>query len=88
MKKKHVVVFVFGEAAVDAYEDGGFKEMRKVVEDGNGSIIKREFDTEAEVRAYQQGLEDMNGWQNCTILDDDDVKRHPKIIDRLNDGKY
>ena len=87
MSKKHIIVFVFGEEAASVYEDYGFDKMRKVVEDGDGCIVKREFDTEAEVRAYQQGIEDMDGWQGCTILGDDDVKRHPKIIDRLNAGE-
>lgn len=84
-KNKHIVVFVFGEEATDAYLDGGVNGLRKVIEGGDGRVVKREFDTEAEVRAYQQGVEDMDGWLACTIVDDDDIKAHPRIINNLSE---
>lgn len=78
-KKEFVVVFVFGELAVDAYNTD-FKTFRRCIKNGDGSLIKRVFNTEDEVRAYQQGVEDMDGWSACQIVADEDVERNSDFV--------
>ena len=74
------VVMVFGESAADAYLDGGFAAMKKVIDDGDGQLLQRRFYTKEEREAYLQGLEDQVGWEGSTPLDNTDIYKHYKAI--------
>ena len=58
--------------------------MRKVLEDGDGTLVVREFDTKAEADAYRQGVEDMDGWWASCFICDEDMTAHPRIISKLS----
>ena len=74
------VVMVFGETATDAYDDCGFAAMKRVVNDGNGALVHRQFYTDAERKAYLQGCEDQLGWENSVPLETLDTYKHYKAI--------
>lgn len=80
MSKKFVVVVIFGEQAAKTYCEEGLNAAKDCILNGDGTVMKREFDTEAERNAYMEGCRDADGWWSNTIIDDDDVKKHPNII--------
>lgn len=84
-RKNKIKVFVArGFELVNAYYDGDFKVLREVIEDCDyGSLVCREFDTEAERDAYCTGLEDAEGHMACAVMEDEYVKKHPRIIKKL-----
>lgn len=81
MIEKYVV---FGYYAVNAAEDGEWKELAEIIDDTPNSIAKRVFETEAELHAYLCGLEDADGWDATYPLDKDEVKKLSKRV-RLED---
>ena len=84
MNKKHIVACVFGEEASDAYCDYGLDAMRKVLGNGDGRLVVREFGTEAEADAYRRGVEDMDGWLASCFICEEDITAHPRIISKLS----
>lgn len=82
-KQKYVVVVVYGENAARSYMDGGFEGMRLSITGGEGRLVKREFNTEEERKAYIQGVDDADGWWGSAVMDAEDVKKHPRIINSL-----
>lgn len=83
-KKKKIKVFVVrGFDFVNVYLDGDFKSFRKLIEDYDCGVICREFDTEEERQAYLQGVYDAEGYMECAVVNDEDVKKHPRILKKL-----
>lgn len=82
-KNEFSVVVVFGECAAQAYEEKGFTAMRSVLKNGDGMLVRKDFNTKAEVEAYIEGLEDSRGWEEFCVLDKEDVAWHPRLIKRL-----
>lgn len=81
--EKIVMYFAVGDAAI-AYEQDGFDAMIEEIEDYNGSVERIEFNSEQERKAFCDGLEFAE--DNCCkfwFIDDDDVKAHKDIVDRL-----
>lgn len=60
---------LFGEDACAAFECGEFDEYKKT--EGYG-YEERQFNTEAERDAYLLGLYDMEGWNRCHVLNDNE----------------
>lgn len=83
MSKKYVTVVIFGETAAKTYCDEGLQAAKDLVLNGDGKVIKKEFDSEAERNAYMEGCRDSAGWWDNCIVEDDDVKKHPKIINSM-----
>lgn len=83
MKKKYKVVVIFGENAATSYFEGGLYAAKDCILNGDGMIIKKEFDTEAERNAYIEGCKDNDGWCGYSIVDDNDVKKHPRLINSM-----
>jgi hypothetical protein len=78
----HDIVMVFGDSAADAYLCESFEAMTKIVDDGDGLIIKRHFNTCGERHAYLLGVNDGNGWDGSTYLYPADVYKHAKAINK------
>ena len=76
------VVMIFGSAATDAYCEG-FKELKSVLDNGDGCLVHRTFHTEDERRAYLLGLEDQNGWEESEVMDAPFYYQHQKAISSL-----
>lgn len=74
-KKKFKAVVVFGEDAAKAYANGDMKHMYGLIRNCDGSLLQREFDTEAERKAYIMGIDDMDGWFGAAVLSEDDAKK-------------
>ena len=70
--EKFKVTVIFGEYAARAYGNGGVKEMIEHMDEGQ--LMVREFDTEAERRAYIMGVDDSDGWLGAAVLSDKDAK--------------
>lgn len=83
MAKKEIVIIVFGEEAVDAYYDCGLKGLQAAIENGDGRVVKREFNTKEEADAYLLGIDDMDGWLAYETIEEDDINNHQKIINKL-----
>jgi hypothetical protein len=79
----HDAVMVFGESAADAYLCEGFAAMKRVIENGDGQLLVRRFNTNDERCAYLQGLEDQVGWGGSTPLFPADVYKHYKAIEKM-----
>lgn len=76
-KLNNSINVLFGEGAVDAFENEEYDDVLD-----NGTIIKREFNTDGERKAYIQGLNDMAGNEEYVILSDDDIK----LIEKQEEG--
>jgi hypothetical protein len=74
-KRKFKAVVVFGETAANAYGWEDMKKMCSLVRGGEGSLSVREFDTEAERRAYILGIDDADGWLGAAVLSDKDARK-------------
>ena len=74
---------VFGSSATDAYLEEGVKAMKKVLNNGDGQLLRREFKTTAERNAYMLGLEDMNGWEDWADISAGDLEKHKDIFSKL-----
>lgn len=62
----HEVSLVFGEEDTRAYEEGHL---------GDINIQTKSFDTEAEMRAYLEGVEETVGWMAYSVVHKDDIAR-------------
>lgn len=65
---KYEVRVIYGRPMVRAYENGKRIDVNNWADDG--MFVVREFDTEAEVKAYFKGMDDMDGWLECYTLED------------------
>lgn len=81
MANKFSVVVIFGEGAAKGYMYDGLKGLQERISEG--ALIKRQFDTQAEMDAYIKGIDDADGWLGSAIIDDEDIKKHPRIIKKL-----
>jgi hypothetical protein len=80
------IIYIAINGAAEAYEQDGFDAMRKEIEEWNGSLLKREFNSEEERIAFCDGLEFASECCNqFYVLNDDDVKRHPRIIKQIEE---
>lgn len=66
MAKKFIVKVVFGESAVDAFQNNPRITYEKLNE--LGGVTKVRFDTEEERDAYIRGLEDAVGWHEVDYV--------------------
>ena len=69
-KKKITAVMAFGEEIVQAIDNG--QDTKDILDEyaGTDSLVVRKFETEAEKKAYEQGLNDMYGWEKFMELTD------------------
>lgn len=70
--KKFKVTVIFGEYAAKAYIVDGVEGIREHY--GEGQLTVKEFDTEAERRAYIAGIDDADGWLGSSVLSDEDAE--------------
>lgn len=74
-KKKFKTVVIFGETAAKAYGWEDMEKMCSLVREGDASLGVREFDTEAERKAYILGIDDADGWLGAAVLSEKDARR-------------
>ena len=79
----HDVVMVFGSEAVEAYQEQGVKGLCKAIDNGDGAIVHRSFYCEDQRKAYLQGIEDGNGWEESCIMSATDIYRHYKKVGEM-----
>ena len=72
-KKKFKVNVLFGSDAVSRF----FGDEPVT----DGMLVKREFNTEDELKAYCKGLQDGDGWCDYTTLSDSEYRRVKKQMD-------
>ena len=65
---------VFGTRATHRYDEQDFEGLHEVCRDGDGSIVIREFDTEAERKAFIEGIEAGDGWCDYMEVDQTDIE--------------
>jgi len=87
---KHTVKIVFGSAGssiadqmMSAYEEGGEAQCLKLEEEycEEIQIFEKEFDTEAEVNAYLEGVSDGEGWMGWYHLEPKEAEIIEKVIE-------
>lgn len=72
MEKKFEIVVVFGETAAKMYFEN-FDEDEPISEaelEEWGCVVRRSFDTEAELRAYLMALDDSDGWDDYIVAEE------------------
>lgn len=69
---KYKVTVIFGEYAAKAYMSDGVAGIEEHLDEGQLSV--REFDTEAERKAYIMGIDDADGWLGAAILSEKDAE--------------
>lgn len=69
---KYKVTIIFGEYAAKAYMNDGVEGIRD--HSDKGQLTVREFDTEAEKKAYIMGIDDSYGWLGAAVLSDEDAE--------------
>ena len=62
---------VFGTEAVNALYNYGITEAKRAAKNGDGMIVKKKFNTEAEMREYFNGIDDIDGWEKYAVIDSD-----------------
>lgn len=72
-KKKFTAKVLFGSDAVSR-----FYNDEPVTDEG--MLVKREFATEAELKAYLKGLEDGDGWCDYAVLTDPEFRKLKKTM--------
>lgn len=88
--KSFRVCMVFGEDAVNAFGEASPKRRETVrkaanlVENAGGDLVIRSFSTEAERKAYLDGIYDGNGWQAYHQVSADELDFR-NVPDRHND---
>ena len=71
----------FGEDMSKALADQEYEEVVKLINEPGNQLTYRDFETEAEANAYIQGINDMDGWLGCWILEDWDIDELSEMID-------
>ena len=74
-KEKFKCAVVFGTRATRRYDNQDFDGLHEVVRDGDGSVCIREFDTEAERKAFIEGIEAGDGWCDFMEVDQMDIEK-------------
>ena len=69
---KYKMTVIFGEYAVKAYMSDGVEGIEEHLDEGK--LLVREFDTEAECKAYIMGIDDADGWLGSAILSEKDAE--------------
>ena len=72
--QKFKCAVVFGTRATSRYDEQDFEGLHEVCRDGDGSIVIREFDTEAERKAFIEGIEAGDGWCDYMEVDQTDIE--------------
>jgi hypothetical protein len=72
--QKFKCAVVFGSRATSRYDEQDFKGLHEVCRDGDGSVTIREFDTEAERKAFIEGIEAGDGWCDYMEVDQTDIE--------------
>ena len=72
--QKFKCAVVFGSRATRRYDEQDFEGLHEVCRDGDGSIVIREFDTEAERKAFIEGIEAGDGWCDYMEVDQTDIE--------------
>jgi len=72
--QKFKCAVVFGSRATRRYDEQDFEGLHEVCRDGDGSIVIREFDTEAERKAFIEGMEAGDGWCDYMEVDQTDIE--------------
>ncbi len=72
--QKFKCAVVFGSRATSRYDEQDFEGLHEVCRDGDGSIVIREFDTEAERKAFIEGIEAGDGWCDYMEVDQTDIE--------------
>lgn len=62
---------IFGTEAVNALYDKGVAAAKRVAKSCDGMVVKKKFNTEAEMCEYFNGIADMDGWNKYAIIDCD-----------------
>lgn len=80
---KFTVYVVFGSELVKAVTDEDMDGVQYLMQVPH-SVVKREFDTEPEIKAYMQGLSDSSGWMESSCIESTDKfgKSLIKFIER------
>lgn len=65
--KLHIV---FGSEPARELNDDEVENAIESIKQGNGEYHVREFNTEDEKRAYIQGINDVFGWENYSIIEE------------------
>lgn len=71
-RKGPKAVILFGSDAINRYEVRDFDGMRSSLECFGGAVVARSFKTDAEKKAYMQGLDDGDGWPAYKEVKPDD----------------
>lgn len=71
----------FGEDMSRALADQEYEEVVKLTNELGNQLTYRDFETEAEAKAYIQGINDMYGWLDFWILEDLDIDKLSEMID-------
>lgn len=94
--QKRVMHIVFGEYACKRIpectfpddEDGDDDTLEEVLDcmrNFDATYVVREYDTEAEEKAYLDALSDLDGWTGYTILEDslcgEDIEKFDKMVE-------
>lgn len=72
--EKFKCAVVFGSRATSCYDEHDFEGLHEVCRDGDGSIVIREFDTEAECKAFIEGIEAGDRWCDYMEVDQTDIE--------------
>lgn len=59
---------ILGKEAVNHYEETGKPPSKKWVSEHSGEMHKRQFNTVAELKAYNMGLSDRSGYEDFNVL--------------------
>jgi len=81
-KRKAKAIVVLGEGPVREYTWNGLRALKECLS-SEGRIVKRIFDTEEERKAYIKGIDDATGWLESCVIDDDDMRRHSRMINKI-----
>ena len=79
---KYKVTVIFGEYAAKAYMNNGVDGL--IAHQSDGQLKEREFETEAEMKAYIMGIDDTDGWLGAAVLSEEDAQK--KCVKELLDN--
>lgn len=74
-RKKLKYAVVFGKRASRLYDDQDFDGLHKALKEGDGSVCIYEFDTEAERREFQNGIDAGDGWLEYAVVNEEDIEK-------------
>ena len=59
---------IFGTEAVNTLYDKGIAAAKRVAKNCDGMVVKKKFNTEAEMAEYFKGIYDMDGWGKYAVI--------------------